>query len=86
MFIDTGVIKEELECEVNAGKGCIVIDISCIYNSQDSELRSLCILDYMVLRLLVDGKELEDCKLNHRYPNLILNLNFRRIKLKRKGL
>lgn len=49
-------------------------------------MRSLCILDYMVLRLLVDGKELEDCKLNHRYPNLILNLNFRRIKLKRKGL
>ena len=69
MFIDTGVIKEELECEVNAGKGCIVIDIGCIYNSCDSELRSLCILDNMVLRLLVDGKELDDCKLNHRYPN-----------------
>ena len=64
-----------------------MIDISCIYNSYDSELRSLCILDYMVLRLLVGGKELDDCKLNHRYPNLILNLNFRRIKvLKRKGL
>lgn len=60
MFIDTGVIKEELECEVNAGKGCIVIDIGCIYNSYDSELRSLCILDNMVLRLLVDGKELYD--------------------------
>lgn len=69
MFIDTGVIKEELECEVNAGKGCIVIDIGCIYNSYDRELRSLCILDNMVLRLLVDGKELDDCKLNHRYPN-----------------
>lgn len=46
-----------------------MIDIGCIYNSYDSELRSLCILDNMVLRLLVDGKELDDCKLNHRYPN-----------------
>ena len=73
MFED--VVKREIESEVNAGKGCIVIDIGCIYNSRDSEvfdkmkLRSVGLLDNMVLRLLVDGKELDDCKLNHRYPN-----------------
>lgn len=73
MFED--VVKREIESELNTGKGCIVIDIGCIYNNRDSEvfdkmkLRSVGLLDNMVLRLLVDGKELDDCKLNHRYPN-----------------
>lgn len=71
------IIAKELKEKVNEGKGCIIFDIGCFYNPYDYEniydkmitRYVLTFLDKLNLRLFVDGNELEDCKLNHRYPN-----------------
>lgn len=56
-------ITKELIKEIDNGKGCIIFDIGCYY------VPYLCVLDKVKLRLSIDGMELTDCKLNHRYPN-----------------
>lgn len=61
MFED--VVKREIESELNTGKGCIVFEVGCALNSHYLEvfcdkmnLRSVGLLDNLVLHLSIDGK------------------------------
>lgn len=62
MFED--VVKREIESELNTGKGCIVFEVGCALNSHYLEvfcdkmnLRSVGLLDNLVLHLSIDGKK-----------------------------
>lgn len=70
-----GEIAKELGEKINEGKGCIILDIGCSYNPyieavlDKMKLRSVSLADKLNLRLFISGKEMMDCKLNHRYRN-----------------
>jgi hypothetical protein len=74
MFED--VVKREIESELNTGKGCIVFEVGCALNSHYLEvfcdkmnLRSVGLLDNLVLHLSIDGKKFTDYSLDYRcYP------------------
>ena len=58
------IVTKELEEKIKEGKGCIVIDFGNYL-----EPTKLNVLDSINLRLWIDGVEIEDYVLNHRYPN-----------------
>ncbi len=58
------LVVKELEEKVKEGKGCIVIDFGSYLKPT-----KLNVLDNLNLRLWIDGLEIKDYKLNHRYPN-----------------
>lgn len=63
MVTNQEVIKELREEVIENGKGCIVFDFACLINEEDNPKNPF------VFDMAINGKMLDDVKLNHRYPN-----------------